>query len=1106
MDRIQQEILAMTSWRFKSMVCGGTLTLGLLLSVASLQAAEPATQARQILEITGVQGGLVALLGCDTPAAGELAATLRTNDGTLVHGLVRDAAQVEQVRREIREAGVYGPVWAEHFNGSVLPYTDNLVNLLVAEDLGGVTMDEVLRVLVPEGVACIKQNGEWVTTVKPRPDEMDEWTHYLHDPSGNAVSHDQLVHFPRQFQWLGGPRYSRHHDHMSSASAMVSAGGRLFSIIDQASPFSIQLPSDWQLVARDAFNGTILWQREIGPWFSQLQRLKSGPANLPRRLVAMGDTVYVTLALNAPLTALDAATGQTTTTYKGTEGTDEILAEDERLFLVVNRQGNAPGPVSERTEEERTVMAVASDTGERLWEKQWPWVVTGSMSVGGGRVVFFDGERIVALEQETGKELWQSETLGKRSPIPTYFSPCLVLYKDLVLFSGSTPETEPYHADNGKVMVALAADSGNKLWEAPHPPSGYRSAEDLLVIDDTVWTADIFNSRELRTPQTGTVWGRDPRTGEVKVEFSPDVDTHWFHHRCYRAKATDNYLLTSRTGIEFVDFREQHWTCHHWVRGACLYGTMPANGMVYNPPHPCACYLEAKLFGFNALAAHSASRQKIIDAAQLAERLQRGPAYDDAVESSSYGHSPATDWPTLRADAARSGSSAAQVSTDVTTLWQTKLGGRLSSPVVADGRLLVSAIDAHRIHALDATSGEPLWDFTAGGRVDSPPTIWKGRVLFGSTDGHVYCLRADDGRLIWRFRAAPADLRMGAFGQIESVWPVHGSVLIREPRDGTAELWCVAGRSMFLDGGLRLLRLNPVTGEKIGERILDDRVPDSEENLQVALSGLNMPVALPDVLVSDGQYVYMKSQQFDADGNRIDIEVPNRKEREQKGETAHLFCPTGLLDDVWWHRSYWVYGRVWKSGAGGYYRSGRFAPSGRPMVFDESTVYSYGRKPEYYRWTTPMEYMLYAADRQPRILDLGVDRKGQGAQAKKQKAGLGSKPTNTVETGWQQDVPILARAMVLADKTLFVAGPPDLIDEPKTLSTFDTPATQELLARQAAAMDGAEGTVLWAVSTGNGKKLTEQTLEGLPVFDGMIAAGDRLYYATTDGRIIALGK
>jgi hypothetical protein len=37
------------------------------------------------------------------------------------------------------------------------------------------------------------------------------------------------------------------------------------------------------------------------------------------------------------------------------------------------------------------------------------------------------------------------------------------------------------------------------------------------------------------------------------VQFPPDVDIYWFHHRCYRPKATDRYLLPSRTGIEFVD-------------------------------------------------------------------------------------------------------------------------------------------------------------------------------------------------------------------------------------------------------------------------------------------------------------------------------------------------------------------------------------------------------------------------------------------------------------------------------------------------------------------------------------------------------------------------
>jgi hypothetical protein len=177
------------------------------------------------------------------------------------------------------------------------------------------------------------------------------------------------------------------------------------------------------------------------------------------------------------------------------------------------------------------------------------------------------------------------------------------------------------------------------------------------------------------------------------------------------------------------------------------------------------------------------------------------------------------------------------------------------------------------------------------------------------------------------------------------------------------------------------------------------------------------------------------------------------------------------------------------------------------MVFDEDRVYSFGRKPQYYRWTTPLEYMLYAAARQPEVVSMGVDRKGRGAQpkTKKKRPGLGSMPPNTIQTGWKQDIPVLVRAMVLADKTLFFAGPPDLIDEPKTLAAFDAPATQELLAKQAAALKGQDGAVLWAVSVADGKKLGERKLAAMPVFDGMIAAGNRIYYASTDGSVIALG-
>ena len=67
-----------------------------------------------------------------------------------------------------------------------------------------------------------------------------------------------------RYQWVTGPRYSRQHDHMSSISAVVSANGRLFYVIDESSRASILTAPNWRLVARDAFNGCLLWKRPIG--------------------------------------------------------------------------------------------------------------------------------------------------------------------------------------------------------------------------------------------------------------------------------------------------------------------------------------------------------------------------------------------------------------------------------------------------------------------------------------------------------------------------------------------------------------------------------------------------------------------------------------------------------------------------------------------------------------------------------------------------------------------------------------------------------------------------------------------------------------------------
>ena len=303
-------------------------------------------------------------------------------------------------------------------------------------------------------------------------------------------------------------------------------------------------------------------------------------------------------------------------------------------------------------------------------------------------------------------------------------------------------------------MTAYEAATGKPLWTSGHERGGYESPR--TCSSSTDWCGPPLTSGR----DSGVWTGRDLRTGETKRTFPPKVNPYWFHHRCYIAKATEKYLLASRTGIEFVDYEKASWSVNHWVRGGCLYGIMPANGLVYAPPHNCACYPEAKLYGLNALAP---ARKSGARSAKPTTRLEKGPAYGKTLPSAEASDA---DWPTYRGSPDRSGKAKAPVSRRAGPCLRrppSAKKARLSAVTVAEGKLFVAEIDAHAVHALDAANGKILWSRVAGGRVDSPPTYHQGAVLFGSVDGTVTALRASDGALAWRFLAAPEDLRHFAF-------------------------------------------------------------------------------------------------------------------------------------------------------------------------------------------------------------------------------------------------------------------------------------------------------------------------------------------------------
>jgi len=1075
--------------------------------------------ARDILTATGVRGGMIVHLGCGD---GRLTAALGCDENCTVHGLDADAENVDAARRHIAGRGLYGRVSAERLAGRELPYADDLVNLVVADDLGSVPIDEVLRVLAPGGVAYVKSLSEkgsdpldrggltpfrigsksgarWEKTVKPWPENIDDWTHYLHDAGNNAVARDAVVGPPRSLQWVAPPLWLRSHETPSGIEGLVSGGGRVFYFFDEGliGITDQRLPERWSLVCRDAFNGRLLWKRPVEPWgWPQWARdriegkdwttIRGARTVVPeenqRRLVVDGDRVYATLGFLAPLSILDAATGEVLATVDRTEPVREIVADDG-VVLAYSRD---PGAAAAKRKganapDSAALTAVDRDTGKVLWRKEVSPINTLMLAIDGGRVVYQSGAALSCLKLADGETLWQAD--GPRGRTRT-----LIACEGVVLLYA------------GNHLEARDAATGDVLWQQDGvPPSAGGESPDLFVTGGLIWRGIVPVGEGLRPvgkSADAMAVAYDLRSGEQKKRIVvPGLRSPEHHHRCYRNKATQRYIISGMEGAEFLDLLGEGHCQNNWFRGACKHGVMPANGLLYVPADQCFCQPGAKFLGFAAVAGQRPARSKPVT---HAARLERGPAFGQSLLAS---HSPlptSSDWPTYRHDPARHGSTTSVVSPQPAVSWRTVLGGRLSAPVAAAGRVLVASCDAHTVHALDAKTGERLWSYTAGARVDSPPTIYRGLVLFGSADGRVYCLRADDGALVWRFLAAPADRRIGCFDQLESVWPVHGSVLVHE---GVA--YVTAGRSTYLDGGIRLYGLDPATGKVLHQTTLEGPFPDvakGKRDFAFYLTGANS-----DVLVAQGDHLFMRQKKLTPELNEVEVPVFSSKGAQDVG--LHVFSTSSLLDPSWYNRAFWMYAKRWP----GFQLANQSSKSGQLLVVDDENTYAlrvfYRRNVHSPMFFPEKEGYLLFADRNtnepqlvgepgwrkpvawlpqshiPRDGNPGLDNVGRGFGADK---GIGY--TRAEPPLWTTWVAIRVRAMVKAGDVLFIAGPPDRLDP----------------ADPYAAFEGRHGARLAAIAAKDGAKLAEQKLEAPPVFDGLIAAGGSLVVSLEDGSVVSM--
>lgn len=1097
--------------------------IGMVLAWAVTATAQ---QEQQIIKESGVAGGFVVVV---EPADAETLAGFRPNDAYVVQGLVRDAGQADKLRLELESKRVHGPVSVLRWVGSDLPYGDNVVNLLIVPKGCDAPPAELDRVLVPGG-RCVPGDSRSAAAeprlTKPWPSDRDEWTHYLYDASGNACSHDRVVGSPKSSQWWSGPYASRSHNYTQSEISMVSGGGRLFYIQDEG-PISVmsqtgawdswagsktakvpRLPEQWALVARDAFNGVVLWKRPVtgfghfdwepvsaGCWPASANIWKA-PLAVNRRVVvspatvAAGkgraftpqrrDLVYATLAYRGGVTALDATSGATVFEYAPKAGVvDELVLDAGRLILRCRAEipvspDLQTGESAEKTFSQgaETIVALDAGTARELWTAKVKHVATETLCAAAGRVCYYDYEHVVCLDAATGRELWRQPgdyvLTGPNQKGFVYggWGAMLFLHLDKAFFSGKGGTT------------CFEAATGKPLWtnEKLSPPKGAFGVPYMMqVVGDRLITENL----EAYDVTTGKSLGS-------AVEAMAMGNTHG---RCHRGRATDRYLMGIMFGIEFYDIASRKLVADaRWLRSTCKYGYLPANGLLYNFPDPCACWIGARIRGFNAFA--PVVPQGDYDKVDGQQRLEQGPAFSGTINTES-ANPKSGDWPTYRHDPLRSGAADCPVSTQLKIKWTTDVGVSCTAPVIAGGAVFVADKESHRVVCLDAETGKIRWSFAAPAVVDSPPSLVVGSAagshgllcIFGCLDGYVYCLD-QQGSPVWRFRAAPIEQMVMANNRPTSKWPVSGAVLVQ---DGA--VYCAAGRSSFLDGGIQLYALEPATGKLLkharlngpnyglfAENPIDqpakpgrDINPDGSFPSYADIEG-----ARADILVFDGVDLHMGQTRI----TRELVASSSLREMAAGKMTGRpwLRPMNGFLDDTLFHRVGWFYTDKYHGGG----NVAGSACAGSLLVVDNERVYS-------------VQHQRDGQGRYPNhIINRGSLLNADPIGAANNQKGFDVLRND--KPAWSVSIPMVVRSLLLtpaagnAGKLIFVGGVIEQVDGKDPLTVYEYRAAGSL----------------WAVSAATGEKLGEWSLPAVPVWDGLAAANGRLYLSTTDGSVRCL--
>lgn len=766
-----------------------------------------ATTAKEILDSTEANGGLIVVVGCGVAAAPEVAADLGKSGDWLVHAIASDAGEVAKFNDAIAKAEVKGCVSAEELGLDTLPYRDCLVNVLVIMDLeraqaAGLTMDEARRCVIPQGKIIACSNGK-VANIEETPpcEEMDVWTHRYYDASGIPNSKDKVFDLPVGFKWNTGLPMNfdnplRAANRYSSTRAMVVDDGRCFTFSEAVyenlgAGWRSKYGTDQFLTCRDAFNGRLLWRKRIGDtYYGGLYIENMAPlVSTDRHLYLAGE--------NGKMLTVDTRTGETVRELPTANIPGVIAAADGIVVVATWKDGRSMGAV------------------ERYDRRRMDWEI-------------YEGT-IEAYDDASGKLLWKNDLLGTS-----------MVVADGLVYIVNRSEKDPLEKAHNKrregeemahppqKVIAMDLTKGTILWETED--AEFKATDQALSLEAAGFMAVAVGLQgRSRVALLSAETGKPLSPGEAT-----EANKNFFRYRnhiCTPVMRVGEAILGNRGGTltkagERINFGG--------ARGACLTGTVPAYGAGYIAQNWCRCS-PGQIPGLLAIMP--------IGEIPTTEEMEAPtePVVYSKYNGSSDGVSSASLWTSFRGNAERNSSSACDIPEEVTVAWSKQVAGhtkegtvardrrsylnsRLTAAVVAGDLAIVGDIDHNEIIAINVNEGSVKWRAMLGGRVDSAPTVHKGICLVGDHAGYVSAIKVKSGELIYRLRIAPEEKRMVSYGKVESVWPVIGGVMVA---DGKA--YASAGRTQGSDGGLVVRAFVPETGEPLWVTALQQNAPNLVE-------------------------------------------------------------------------------------------------------------------------------------------------------------------------------------------------------------------------------------------------------------------------------------